>query len=348
MSSSTREQEAQAVERAGVVGRGERDAQRAVAALRDARVRRPGRRREDELRAVVEQPQRPVADAAERHAQVVRAARPDLDQRRHGTSSGGRRRRVGEPGRDLVERGDAREPRAQTRLLVARQAERRGHVEPRGGDVHAGLQERRAAAAALRQPHELAVVRERHELVRPRAGEAGEPRRGAIRRRLRGGLAGRHRAQLGTVRGERREQRLGEPAIGAPDVLDHERVAAREHHVEHQVVVVARDRTAAGRAPQRRPGRVQALRRADHDRGVGRPRPARAQLAVGARALEPVVRAREQVGDRSALDAHGSTSTTTSSSSPIAARTASSTLPACACASATDWPGTARTRSTTT
>ncbi len=81
------EQEAQAVERGRIVRCGERDLERAVGALRDARVRRPRGRREDELRAVVEQPQRAVAHAAERLAQVVRAARAHVDQRRHGTSS---------------------------------------------------------------------------------------------------------------------------------------------------------------------------------------------------------------------------------------------------------------------
>ena len=131
----------------------------AVAALGDARVRGPRRRREHELGAVVVQAQRAVAHAAERHAQVVRAARAQLDrassrQQLRGSAAAPRRSRA-RPRR--ASRRAAR--RSRSRSSWSRGSPSAGgHVEPRRGDVGSRLQQRGAAAAALGEPEQLAAV----------------------------------------------------------------------------------------------------------------------------------------------------------------------------------------------
>ena len=196
-------------------------------ALRDTRVGRPGGGREDELRTVRAHAQRAVPHPVQRHAEVVGLPRPQLDEPAQGSSpaaGGGARANPGAISSSVAMRA---RPPAQPRLLVARQPERAGHVEPRDIDVGRRLQQRRSTAPPLGEADELASVAARQQLVGPGAGKARQARRGAVLDRQCGRLPRQHGAQLRAEFLERRQERTRQPAVGAADVVDHERVPAR-------------------------------------------------------------------------------------------------------------------------
>ena len=195
MSSSTASRKRRRSSAQGASGASRAMLQRAVAALGDARMGRPRRRREHELGAVVVQAQRAVAHGADRHAQVVRPARAQLDRRRHGSSSAGSGGASAKPGA-ISSSVTTRSRRSRSRSSWSRGSPSQAATSSRGGATYAAACS--SAAPPRRRWASPSSLRPslRHELVRARAGEAGEPGRGAFGDGQRGGLTRRHGAQL--------------------------------------------------------------------------------------------------------------------------------------------------------
>ena len=325
------------------------------------RVRGAGGGREDELGAILAQAQRAVAHASERHAQVVRgraaAARSAVVTGASSAADGGASANPGATSSSVAMR---REPLAQTLLLVARQAERGRHVEPRrrgvarppaaarhrGGDAGRG----RRACGGPRPSTDLVPGRGRPSR-RDARRDGRDSSRGSrhLERRdgsqvgragLRGGRrAGRRRAS-GTS-SARSSTRRGSPA--GKDDVEHQVVAVTDH--------VRRPRSRAGRGGGRswRRSRREPLGGAEDEGGVDGQRPASTELAVG----DGLGRASGSARSISLTAGARSTLTGRPRRRPPRARRSRRARPPRPCRRArahppTDCPATARTRSTTT